>query len=541
MRTALASLASAALLLVAEVPAAPAYQAVFDVEDPCFEIIGGLWTLRNDAQRLAYYYFTTTGPGTGEGRVRWIAEGLPAGTYLIEHWVAQADYPSDARFQVISADGVSDLQVDMNHLTNGWHPIGTFDVERTCVVNLSDHWEGAGTLLGADALRFTLTSSLPPPPPTSVPPHIGLCIDDVGAANPLTPTTPIHQMLRLPFAMTYAVLPLRTYTAESAEEIHRLGSEVILHQPMAAITIPDPGAGGISDTMTLDQVRATIAANLDALPHVAGMNNHTGSLVTQRADKMAACMEVLEARDLYFFDSRTFTLSVAFDEGRRAGLFTAERDIFIDGNSQAEAMALIRALALRALHAPEIPHLGIGHVRSGTSAALAAMVPELESMGVEVWPVSRCLSEIVEAGVPVRGTSIETAGSWTSEERDAHSHLLRDGEALAARGSGEHRARFAARLNFSGVCDVYAIWPSDASGEAGATARIAHLGGSTAVPIDQSQGGDTWHHLGQFSFSREASAEVTVEAASPEGTLWADAVRFDWRGPLPDPVGQMLR
>src|SRR5690606_30940258 len=109
-----------------------------------------------------------------------------------------------------------------------------------------------------------------------------LCIDDVGQADPANSGTPLARMLALPLKMTYAILADTPFLAQSANAIHAQGSEVILHQSMAAITIANPGFNAITDAMTLDQVRATLAANLDTVPHVKGMNNHTGSLITQQ-------------------------------------------------------------------------------------------------------------------------------------------------------------------------------------------------------------------------------------------------------------------
>ena len=45
--------------------------------------------------------------------------------------------------------------------------------------------------------------------------------------------------------MTYAVMPQLKYTNTTAEEVAKFGSEVILHQPMQAITVANPGPGGI--------------------------------------------------------------------------------------------------------------------------------------------------------------------------------------------------------------------------------------------------------------------------------------------------------
>ncbi|HNT35100.1 MAG TPA: divergent polysaccharide deacetylase family protein, partial [bacterium] len=413
-------LATSALigLLIAPVAALGQYQVVFDVEDPCFEIYSGAWTLEKTGTYLGSFYYAISGPGTGAGTARWTAEGLPAGSYLVECWANNGNYASDARYQVICSDGAHSVSLNMNYVTAGWYSLGTYSIDRVCVVNVSDYWTGSGTLLSVDALRFTYQGTVPAPPATDIVPHIGVCIDDAGSVNPTDPAQPIYSMLRLPFPLTIAVMPQRTYTTQTANEVYARGSEVILHQPMAAITVPDPGAGGITSSMTLEQVRTVVSTNLNAVPHCIGMNNHMGSLITQQTDKMQVCMEELKARDQFFYDSRTITTSVGYDVAKNNGLLTAERDLFIDGNSKEESKALIRSLALRALHAPYVTHCAIGHVRANTAAALQEMVSELEAMGVEIWPISRCMTQIIETDNQPSGCSVSLEGAWIADTPD---------------------------------------------------------------------------------------------------------------------------
>lgn len=522
---------------------ATTYQVVLDVEDPCFEILSGNWQLSYSGSYLNYYYFTINGPGTGNGRARWIAEGLPVGSYLIEFWANYGDYAADARYQVICADGISSVTVNMNYIPAGWHPLGTFNINRVCVVNISDFWTGSGTQLSVDALRFTLLSPLPAPPASVVPPHIGICIDDCGAVDPTQPSQPIYKMLRLPFKMTFAVLPYRSYTAQTAEEIHRHGGEVILHQPMAAITVPNPGAGGITANMTLEEVRNTVTTNLGLIPYVVGMNNHMGSLITQQRDKMQVCMEVLKSLGYYFFDSRTITTSVAYDVAKEQGLLTGERDLFIDGNNTEQAKELIRSLALRALYAPNLPHLAIGHVRSSTADALVEMVPELEALGVEVWQISRCLAQVIECDFTPAGCSFVASGNWTATSDDCYSKQLYDGTAMTVLNPAATRddiAFFIPNLPVEGLYDIYAIWngslnvsPGKQPGASQIVALVYHTNGMSEILLDQSQVQNTWVYLGRYHCSAGSASHielVDVSCTIPGTVFYADAVKYVYAG-----------
>lgn len=510
-----------------------AFQIVYDVEDPCFEFLAGPWALTKTGSFTGSFYFTIPGPGDGSAQGRWIVEGLPAGTYTIEFYADNGDYPADARYQVVHAGGVADLQINMNYIGSGWHSLGNYACNGTCVVNINDYWQGVGTKLSVDALRFTYVGTLPAPPASAFTPHIGICIDDAGSVSPTSPGNPIYTQLRCPFPMTFAVMPSVAYTAETAEEVHNMGSEVILHQPMGYIGAPNPGGSAIRDNMTLEEVRAMLATNLDNLPHVVGMNNHTGSLVTQQTDKMAVCMDELKSRGLYFYDSRTYTYSVAFDVATSVGLLTAERDLFIDDDSSVEgSKAKIRSLAARALFAPNVPHLAIGHVRVNTAAALSQIGPELEAMGVEVWPISRCIGQVVEADRVPSGAGFACMGDWASDVEDSYSKLLVNSHSMTVSNpaaSPDDVAVFTPSLQFPGEYNIFGIWADDPLNSPEIRATVQTVDGPQTVSVDQTVGAGTWQFLGRFSCEAGSEATVTFDdaLATTSGRVFrADAVRY---------------
>ncbi len=542
VRIGLLSVVQALWLLPVAAQLPTSYQEIYEVEDPCFEFLSGAWNLDKTGSFFGSFYYSIPGPGSGNAKGRWIAEGLPNGTYTIEFYADYGDYPADARYQVIHADGVADLQINMNYQSAGWHALGSFDCNGVCVVNISDYWTGAGTKLSVDALRFTLTTTLPSPPATSVPPHIGICIDDSGQVNPTSSTTPIYKMLRLGFPLTFAVMPYQSYTDATANEVYARGSEVILHEPMAAVSVPNPGAGGITDAMTLDQVRTTVATNLDNLPHVVGMNNHMGSLITQQTDKMTVCMEELKARNLFFYDSRTITTTVGYDVAMANGLLTAERDLFIDDTVEG-TKARVRSFAVQALYAPEVPWMAIGHVRANTADGLAQIVPELQAMGVEIWPISRCIHQVIETDRQPSGADFTSTGTWVQDTAENYSRTLWPGHSLrldnpAATHADE--AMFTPALMFEGDYDVYAIWPADAANSSQLRARISAAYGTQIRTFDESIGVGQWWYLGRFPCQAGNAARIAFDdfSATTTGRVFrAEAVRYEYRGPVSVPSG----
>ena len=144
-----------------------------------------------------------------------------------------------------------------------------------------------------------------------------IVIDDVG--NDLEAT---RKLLALDYPLTFSVLPYVRYSRISAEEAHRSGHEVMLHLPME----PEPGAhaspgeGAILVGMNAAEVRKAVESDLEAVPFVAGVNNHMGSRATREAALMDEVMKTLAGHRLYFIDSRTTATSLALDTARRQHL-----------------------------------------------------------------------------------------------------------------------------------------------------------------------------------------------------------------------------
>lgn len=166
-----------------------------------------------------------------------------------------------------------------------------------------------------------------PPPATGREPMMVIVIDDLGDHPVLA-----KNLTELPFPVTMAILPNRPRTRYVAGLAADRGLEIILHQPMQPGTYPrvNPGPGAVFTDMAADRIKAQVAANLEQLPHVAGLNNHMGSAFTSSAPGMEAVMEVLKAKGLFFLDSVTSAVSAAPDAARKAGVPLYRRSVFLD-------------------------------------------------------------------------------------------------------------------------------------------------------------------------------------------------------------------
>ncbi len=201
-----------------------------------------------------------------------------------------------------------------------------------------------------------------------------------------------RRAVELPGAVTYAVLPHTPYGRRLAEMANVTGREVMLHQPMQAINGKAMGPGGLSLDMTHEEFVRTLRDNLRAVPHVSGVNNHMGSLLTRHPGHMQWLMEELhEQGNLYFVDSRTSRQSVAPQLASESGLPTTQRNVFLDHDRDMaaierqfdEAVSQARSVGSSVL---------IGHPYPETLAFLEQRLPDLAAEGVRLVPVSAVIA-----------------------------------------------------------------------------------------------------------------------------------------------------
>ena len=219
-------------------------------------------------------------------------------------------------------------------------------------------------------------------------PRLAVVIDDLG--NRLADG---HRTVTLPGPVTCAFLPGTPHAPALAELAHRTGKEVILHQPMQSVAGQALGPGAITLDMTRPAMVRTLRANLRALPHVAGMNNHMGSLITRHPGHMTWVAAALReaAPGLYFLDSRTSPRTVAERMAREVGVATTRRDVFLDNVRDPEAIrAQLWLAAERARRQGSA--VAIGHPYPETLEVLEAELPRLALAGIHLVPASRVVA-----------------------------------------------------------------------------------------------------------------------------------------------------
>lgn len=238
--------------------------------------------------------------------------------------------------------------------------------------------------------------------PGAEPAYLGIIIDDLG--NSLREG---RRVIDLPAPVACAILPHTPHAGRLAREAHARGKEVLLHLPMESLTDEAPGPGVLGAAMPEREFLYTLAYDLTAVPHAAGINNHMGSRLTQEPGAMQRLMQALYNRgNLFFVDSRTSARSVAARLAAEHGVPVLVRDVFLDNEPTEDAIRsqLREALAIARRRGTA---LAIGHPHPRTLAVLAEWLSALGRENVAVVPLAELLRRQREG--PGRGEAARTA------------------------------------------------------------------------------------------------------------------------------------
>ncbi len=219
-------------------------------------------------------------------------------------------------------------------------------------------------------------------------PAIVIIIDDIGDNLDAG-----LRAVRLPGPVTTAFLPHTRYARRLARVAHRHGKDVMLHLPMQADDGATPGPGAITLAMSEEEFHRTLQADLASIPHVAGINNHMGSLLTRQPQSMLWLMQAINRRGaLFFVDSRTTAATVAQQVAAENGVPNLRRDVFLDNETTAAAIAIqFERLLNLARHNGSA--VAIGHPHGATLDFLEQRLPQLEAEGIRIVSVQTLLQQ----------------------------------------------------------------------------------------------------------------------------------------------------
>jgi polysaccharide deacetylase 2 family uncharacterized protein YibQ len=215
----------------------------------------------------------------------------------------------------------------------------------------------------------------------AVPGQCAILIDDMGYHRAIG-----KKLIELPLHLSFSFLPYAPHTAELEKMAYISGRTVLLHLPLEPKTTEfDPGPGALY-LKELSRQEELFHDNLDMVPHAVGVNNHMGSLYTEKREAMAPLMEMMKQKRLFFVDSFTSPASLGHSLAQEYGVKTAKRHVFLDNIE--DTAAICRQLELLfSLCRSQGGAIGIGHPHPETLTALRDCVDidrqDLRLVGVE--------------------------------------------------------------------------------------------------------------------------------------------------------------
>jgi polysaccharide deacetylase 2 family uncharacterized protein YibQ len=229
-------------------------------------------------------------------------------------------------------------------------------------------------------------------------PAIAVVIDDLGGDVVRT-----NAAIALPANVTLSFLPYPQRSLELSRRAHLAGHEVIVHLPMQPMGGANPGDRALKVGLPSDELQQRLGWALSRVSDYDGINNHMGSRFTASRADLVPIMRELKGRGLFFLDSRTTEKTQVEGVAREAGVLTGSRDIFIDGERSAAAIA--RQLALIEDFARKSGNvIAIGHPYPETLNALSKWTKTIKERGFRLAPLREVLL-LREAGRPALVTA----------------------------------------------------------------------------------------------------------------------------------------
>jgi polysaccharide deacetylase 2 family uncharacterized protein YibQ len=250
----------------------------------------------------------------------------------------------------------------------------------------------------------TVASVTEPDPASPLPSaKLVLILDDIGYNADAG-----LRAINLPAQITLAVIPHTQHGKTLAEAAHPAGRELMLHAPMSNLSGMELGEGGLTLQQSEEEFLQVLTAALADIPHIKGVNNHTGSELTAALQPMQWVMQELKNRDLYFVDSMTTRDSVAATTAAQFLVPSLRRHVFLDNVQTAEAIDVEfrRAIALAQQQGYAV---AIGHPYPETLAYLEIALPLLAESQVEIVPVSVMLEQLKAADRGSAGSAATAA------------------------------------------------------------------------------------------------------------------------------------
>ena len=221
-------------------------------------------------------------------------------------------------------------------------------------------------------------------------------------------------VIKLPGNLTYAILPKTTYAKDLAQLATKKHKEVMLHLPMQSVEHHKHSPGTLDLHMTEKEFIDQLQLDLNSVPHIRGVNNHMGSLLTRHPGHMTWLMDELNRRGgLYFIDSRTTHKSIADKIAIENNVPNLSRDFFIDPDYKVQTMQKQFHRFIEKINQRGYA-LAIAHPHPKTIAFLKKNLPRLKQHGITLLPVSKLIHTIQQIDKPQDNDHVACTGTACS-------------------------------------------------------------------------------------------------------------------------------
>ncbi|MDD5454807.1 MAG: divergent polysaccharide deacetylase family protein [Candidatus Ratteibacteria bacterium] len=219
-------------------------------------------------------------------------------------------------------------------------------------------------------------------------PKIAIIIDDMGYGREIE-----KEILKLSYPLTISILPRQKDSLKTAETAHNSGFEVLMHQPLESKNADyNTIQGLITEEMSKEEIKSILKQNLKTIPYAKGINNHEGSKGMENEETVSELLDILKKENMFFINSLTTPDSTAKKIAIAKGLEYLERDIFLDNKKDEKYISeQIDELISQALSNGQA--IGIAHPSQATLNALKKALPEIETEGIKIVPVSQLLEK----------------------------------------------------------------------------------------------------------------------------------------------------
>jgi len=242
------------------------------------------------------------------------------------------------------------------------------------------HRDGKGHYSKEKSTYSTLTKTKP------IVADVAIIIDDIGYNKGQG-----MNAISLPGDVTYAIIPHSPNAVFLAKYAKQQQKEIMLHAPMSNISHRPMGQSGLKESMGETDFTQVLTRAIKSVPHISGVNNHMGSLLTQKHLPMEWTMKELSKHGLYFIDSRTTSHSVAWKTAQKRNVPSLKRDVFLDHDRNPERIndqfGEFIAIAKRRGYA-----IAIAHPYPETLTYLKENLSRLSSQGIRLVPASVLVS-----------------------------------------------------------------------------------------------------------------------------------------------------